>query len=202
MNAKEQHACHVPDPVVEPAPAGLPEKNQELIRIALEAKKTDWEVAPGIAISGYGYNGQVPGPIIEAKQGVPLEITFTNNLPEPTLIHWHGLRIPAAMDGTQATQRPVAPGETFIYRFTPPDAGTFWYHPHANETEQLEKGLYGALIVRGAGEPLVDREQILVFDDVDADKQGRLAKFGGFRERHDGREGDIRLINGKAEPQL
>src|SRR5688500_1551559 len=106
------------------------------------------------------------------------------------------------MDGTQATQRPVAPGETFTYRFTPPDAGTFWYHPHQNETEQLEKGLSGALIVRGANEPIFDREQILVFDDVDADKQGRLAKFGGFRQRHDGREGNIRLINGKAEPQL
>jgi FtsP/CotA-like multicopper oxidase with cupredoxin domain len=174
----------------------------DAIRIKLEARPTDWEVAPGVTISGYGYNGQVPGPIIEARQGVPLEITFTNSLAEPTLIHWHGLQIPAAMDGTQATQRPVAPGETFTYRFTPPDAGTFWYHPHANETEQLEKGLYGALIVRSADEPVVDGEQILVFDDVNADKKGRLAKFGGFRERHDGREGDIRLINGKAEPEL
>ncbi len=172
------------------------------IRIALEARETNWEVAPGVTIAGYGYNGQVPGPVIEARQGEPIEIAFTNRLSEPTLIHWHGLRVPAAMDGTQATQRPVAPGETFVYRFTPPDAGTFWYHPHANETEQLEKGLYGAFIVRGADEPVVDREQILVFDDVNADRQGRLAKFGGFRERHDGREGDIRLINGKAEPQL
>ncbi|MGZ7030694.1 MAG: multicopper oxidase family protein [Thermoanaerobaculia bacterium] len=62
--------------------------------------------------------------------------------------------------------------------------------------------MYGAFIVRGADEPVVDREQILVFDDVDADKKGRLAKFGGWRQRHDGREGDFRLINGKAEPQL
>ncbi|MGZ7078289.1 MAG: multicopper oxidase family protein [Thermoanaerobaculia bacterium] len=176
--------------------------DREVIRVALEAKPTEWTVASGVTISGYGFNGQVPGPIIEARQGVPLEIKFTNHLAEPTLIHWHGLRIPAAMDGTQATQRPVAPGETFTYRFTPPDAGTFWYHPHLNETQQLEKGLYGAFIVRGADEPVVDREQILVFDDVDADKKGRLAKFGGWRQRHDGREGDFRLINGKAEPQL
>ncbi|MGZ4809203.1 MAG: multicopper oxidase family protein, partial [Thermoanaerobaculia bacterium] len=176
--------------------------DREVIRVALEAKPTEWTVASGVTISGYGFNGQVPGPIIEARQGVPLEIRFTNHLAEPTLIHWHGLRIPAAMDGTQATQRPVAPGETFTYRFTPPDAGTFWYHPHLNETQQLEKGLYGAFIVRGADEPVVDREQILVFDDVDADKKGRLAKFGGWRQRHDGREGDFRLINGKAEPQL
>lgn len=195
------HRCHTAAP--EPQSEAIEQpSNQEAIKIALEARETDWEVSPGVTISGYGYNGQVPGPVIEARQGVPLEITFTNRLPEPTLIHWHGLQIPAAMDGTQATQRPVAPGETFIYRFTPPDAGTFWYHPHQNETEQLEKGLYGALIVRGESEPVVDREQILVLDDVNADKQGRLAKFGGFRERHDGREGDIRLINGKAEPQL
>ena len=170
--------------------------------IELEARETSWEVAPGETIAGYGYNGQVPGPVIEAKQGVPLEIRFTNRLPEPTLIHWHGLRIPAAMDGTQMVQTPVQPGETFTYRFTPPDAGTFWYHPHANETEQLEKGLYGALVVRGADEPIVDGEQVLVLDDVRLDRQNRLAKFGGFRERHDGREGDVRLINGQAEPQL
>jgi FtsP/CotA-like multicopper oxidase with cupredoxin domain len=175
---------------------------RDMVRVELEARETSWEISPGRTVSGYGYNGQVPGPVIEAKQGVPLEIRFTNNLPEPTLIHWHGLRIPAAMDGTQAVQRPVQPGETFTYRFTPPDAGTFWYHPHANETRQLEKGLYGALIVRGADEPTVDREQILVFDDLELDKQGGIAKFGGLKERHDGREGDVRLINGKAEPEL
>ena len=88
----------------------------------------------------FAFNGQVPGTVLEVKQGVPLEIEFTSGLPEPTVIHWRGLRIPAAMDGTEVVQRPVQPGETFTYRFTPPDAGTFWYHPHANETEQLDKG--------------------------------------------------------------
>jgi len=201
MSSNHHHHAHhhfvEPETVVEEL-----HPTEPALRIALEARATDWEVAPGLTISGYGYNGQVPGPVIEAKQGEPVEIAFTNNLPEPTMIHWHGLRVPPSMDGTPATQRPVAPGETFVYRFTPPDAGTFWYHPHMNETEQLEKGLYGAFIVRGADEPVVDREQVLVFDDVDADKKGRLAKFGGLRQRHDGREGDIRLINGKAEPQL
>lgn len=170
--------------------------------VELEARETRWEIGGGLTVSGFGYNGQVPGPVIEAKQGVPLEVRFTNRLSEPTLIHWHGLRIPAAMDGTQHVQRPVRPGETFTYRFTPPDAGTFWYHPHANEIEQLEKGLYGALIVRGDDEPLVDREQILVFDDVKIGKEGQIAKFGGLKQRHDGREGDVRLINGKQEPEL
>src|SRR5687767_8735982 len=202
MKAHDHHGHHP----VAPASAGMaveqPSSDPRTVRIALEARETNWEVAPGVTIAGFAYNGQVPGPTIELKRGVPVEIEFTNRLSEPTLIHWHGLRIPAAMDGTQSTQRPVEPGQTFTYRFTPPDAGTFWYHPHANETEQLEKGLYGAFIVRGDDEPVVDREQVLVLDDVNADKQGRLAKFGGFRERHDGREGDIRLINGKAEPQL
>jgi FtsP/CotA-like multicopper oxidase with cupredoxin domain len=106
------------------------------------------------------------------------------------------------MDGTQAVQPSVQPGETFVYRFTPPDAGTFWYHPHTNETEQMEKGLYGALLVRGADEPTVDREQVLVFDDLKLDRRGRIAKFGGLKQRHDGREGNVRLVNGRAEPEL
>ncbi|HYI09283.1 MAG TPA: multicopper oxidase family protein [Thermoanaerobaculia bacterium] len=220
MNAHHHHGHHPIAPANLDAAAEQPSNDPRTVRIALEARETNWEVAPGVTIAGFGYNGQVPGPTIELTQGVPVEIEFTNRLSEPTLIHWHGLRIPAAMDGTDSTQKPVEPGETFTYRFTPPDAGTFWYHPHANETEQLEKGLYGAFIVRGDDqpgvgrqqiqpsadrqqiEPVVDREQTLIFDDVNADKQGRLAKFGGFRERHDGREGDIRLINGKAEPEL
>ena len=111
------------------------------------------------------------------------------------MIHWHGLRIPAAMDGTEIVQRPVQPERHFTYRFTPPDAGTFWYHPHLNETEQLEKGLYGALIVRAADELTLDGEKVLVFDDLRVDKRGQIAKFGGLKDRHNGREGNVRLIN-------
>jgi FtsP/CotA-like multicopper oxidase with cupredoxin domain len=173
-----------------------------IVRYRLEAGEVDWEIAPGRKVRGYGFNGQVPGPILEAKQGVPLQIEFTNRLPEPTVIHWHGLRIPAAMDGTEVVQRPVQPGETFTYRFTPPDAGTFWYHPHANETEQLEKGLYGALIVRAADELALDGEKILVFDDLRVDESGQIAKFGGLMDRHNGREGNVRLINGTSEPEF
>src|ERR1043166_2202684 len=186
MESKNQHACHVPAPapLADNSTSELKHDDRDVIRVALEAKPTEWAVAPGVAIAGYGFNGQVPGPGIEASQGVPIEIEFKNSLPEPTLIHWHGLRIPAPMDGTQATQRPVAPGETFTYRFTPPDAGTFWYHSHANETEQMEKGLYGALIVRAAGELELDGEKTLVFDDLRVDKGGQIAKFGGLKDRH------------------
>jgi FtsP/CotA-like multicopper oxidase with cupredoxin domain len=100
----------------------------------LEARETAWEVAPGYTIKGYGFNGKVPGPTIEARLGATLVVRLKNGLPEPTTIHWHGLRVPTAMDGTEAVRRPVRPGEMFEYRFELPDAGTFWYHPHINET--------------------------------------------------------------------
>jgi FtsP/CotA-like multicopper oxidase with cupredoxin domain len=91
---------------------------------------------------------------------------------------------------------------SFEYRFVLPDAGTFWYHPHTHETEQLEKGLYGALIVRGPDEPKLDGERVLVLDDLKLDRHGNLARFGGWKERHQGRLGDVRLVNGRAEPEL
>jgi FtsP/CotA-like multicopper oxidase with cupredoxin domain len=106
------------------------------------------------------------------------------------------------MDGTEMVQRPVQPGATFEYRFTPPDAGTFWYHPHMHETVQLESGLYGALIVRGPDEPQLDGERVLILDDLKLDRSGQIARFGGWKERHEGRLGDARLVNGRVEPEL
>jgi FtsP/CotA-like multicopper oxidase with cupredoxin domain len=178
---------------------------EQVVRVTLEAAAIPWRYAPGHVVTGYGLNGQIPGPVIEAEQGIPLEIQLKNNLPEATVIHWHGLRIPAAMDGTEHVQPLVQPGETFTYRFTPPDAGTFWYHSHANETVQLERGLYGALIVRGKDEPNLDGEQVLVLDDLKVDRKGQIAPFGGLgglMDRHNGREGNVRLVNGQSEPEL
>lgn len=117
---------------------------------------------------------------------------LTNRLAEPTTIHWHGLRLPAPLDGTGMVQRPVAPGETFVYRFRLPDAGTFWYHSHSNETVQMERGLHGALVVRGAGEPRLDAERVLVLDDVALDRAGEIRPPGWWVEHHDGRQGDTR----------
>jgi FtsP/CotA-like multicopper oxidase with cupredoxin domain len=179
-----------------------PDAGRRVISIALEASEVEWTIAAGTTIQAWAFNGQVPGPVIEGRVGDVLDITLTNRLPEPTAIHWHGLRVPAPMDGTEMVQRLVQPGESFTYRFKLLDAGTFWYHPHANETVQLERGLYGALIVRGEGEPMLDREQVLVLDDLKLDRQGRIAKFGGFVQWHDGREGNARLVNGKVEPLL
>lgn len=92
------------------------------------------------------------------------------------------------VDGTQDVQKTVAPGDTFEYRFALPDAGTFWYHPHTNETVQLERGLYGVLVVRGDDEPRDDAERVLVFDDVRLNRRGSIAKPGAVIERHNGRQ--------------
>jgi FtsP/CotA-like multicopper oxidase with cupredoxin domain len=175
---------------------------ERTVDVQLEAGETEWEIAPGRVVSGYAFNGQVPGPTIEADVGDTLVVALTNALPEPTSIHWHGLRVPAEMDGTELVQQPVQPGETFEYRFVLPDAGTFWYHPHTNETVQLEKGLYGALIVRGQDEPRFDAERVLLLDDLKLDRKGNIARFGGWRERHDGRLGETRLVNGEADPEV
>jgi FtsP/CotA-like multicopper oxidase with cupredoxin domain len=100
--------------------------------VDLEVGEVEWEYATGRRVRGYGYNGRVPGPVIEARQGQTLLVRLRNRLPEPTTIHWHGLRVPAAMDGTELVQRPTPPGGSCEYRFDLPDAGTFWYHPHTN----------------------------------------------------------------------
>ena len=134
--------------------------------------------------------------------GDTIEVRLKNSLPQATTIHWHGVRVPAEMDGTEAVQPPVGPGETFEYRFVVPDAGTYWYHSHTNETEQLERGLYGALIVREPSEPEFDAERILHLDDLKLGPDGDLAPFGDEHEHHAGREGDVRLLNGRQEPDL
>ena len=181
--------------------SSIVEKNPEVI-VELEAYAAEWEVAPGRTLQGWTYNGQVPGPTIEANVGDTVVVRLTNRLDEPTTIHWHGLEVPAEMDGTQVVQRLVEPDETFEYRFNVRTAGTFWYHSHHNETVQMERGLYGAFIVRGNDEPVLDRDRVFVLDDVKVNRKGDFAKFGGWMDGHMGREGGVRLVNGVQEPMI
>jgi FtsP/CotA-like multicopper oxidase with cupredoxin domain len=182
--------------------AAQPTAGGTVVNVALEAREIEWEFVPGVRTRAWGYNGQTPGPVLEARVGDVLQVELTNRLAEPTTLHWHGLRLQAPMDGTESTQPVVAPGGTFTYRFLLPDAGTFWYHPHFHETTQLEMGLYGALIVRGADEPQLDVERVLVLDDVKLDAAGQIEPLGGFVEAHDGRQGRTLLINGRGSPEL
>ena len=173
-----------------------------VVSVELDAREAEWRFARDRTIRAFAYNGVVPGPLIEAEVGDTVEVRLTNSLPQATTIHWHGVRVPAHMDGTEAVQPPVEPGGVFDYRFVVPDAGTFWYHSHTNETEQLERGLYGALIVRDPREPAFDDERVLILDDLKLDAEGEVAPFGDEHEHHAGREGDVRLVNGALEPEL
>jgi FtsP/CotA-like multicopper oxidase with cupredoxin domain len=166
----------------------------------LEASEFTWEIKPGKTIRAWGFNGQVPGPVLKAKQGDTLKVKVINKLPEATMVHWHGIRLPAAMDGTGEVQQPIAPGESFEYRFEVPDAGTFWYHSHQNETVQMERGMYGSIVVEDESELVVDNERVLLIDDMKLTSNNDFkhhAAIGRWIERHDGREGSTNLINGK-----
>ncbi len=148
----------------------------------------------------WGYNGRVPGQEIRTPQGKPFAADLLNALPQPTTIHWHGIRIDNAMDGVaNLTQAPVAANKTFAYRFTPPDAGTYWYHPHNRTWEQLARGLYGPFIVEEEKPPTVDQDLVLMFDDWRIGDDGAIdeASFGNFHDlSHSGRLGNILTVNG------
>jgi len=145
----------------------------------------------------WSYNGQVPGPLIRARQGERLQVEVENQLAEPTTVHWHGLRIPVAMDGVPwLSQPPIAPGERFTYSFDLTDAGTFWYHPHIDSSQQLGRGLKGVLIVDEAQPPEVDRELLWVLDDWRLDRDAQVAPFGAMMDAsHAGRLGNVVVVN-------
>ena len=172
----------------------------------LEATEFSWEIAPGKTIQAWGFNKQLPGPVLRANMGDTMVIRMTNHLSEPTTIHWHGICLPASMDGTDAVQKPIEPGEVFEYRFIVKDAGTFWYHAHTNETVQMERGMYGAIIVEGEADPVVDGERIFMIDDMKLDENNNFTKPSWFIpeviERHDGRQGNTLLLNGKEDLKI
>lgn len=159
----------------------------------------------GRLLKVWAYNGQVPGPILRVRLGEEVVVHLTNDLPQPTTIHWHGVRVPNAMDGVPGvTQDPVPPGGTFTYRFVPKDAGTFWFHPHVRGAEQVERGLYGVLVVDDEATLPYTRDEVWVLDDW------RLGRDGEIDDRfvtrhdlaHDGRWGQIVTVNGDAAQRL
>jgi len=129
----------------------------------LDVSVIKWNILPYEQVAAYAYNRQVPGPRIRITQGDQVRFNVTNNLPEATTIHWHGLILPNAMDGpADITQKPIEPGQKFTYEFTVQQAGTYFYHPHKEPDRQQALGLYGALIVdpktTPASQPAYDLE--------------------------------------------
>ena len=155
------------------------------------------------------YNGQVPAPRLEANPGDRVKIHFTNNLSQPTNIHYHGLHIPITSNADNVFLR-IEPGEQLTYEFTIPQnhpAGTFWYHPHLHGlvAEQLFGGLAGLFVVRGELDEIPEikaaQEEFLVLQDFALDDNGRLMG-SSHMSLMSGREGDIITVNGRVNPNL
>jgi len=189
-----------------------------IVEVNLIAAETEVELKPGVSTTVWAYNGTVPGPQIEANVGQTLIINFTNLLPEPTTIHMHGVELPANVDGNNIAQELIPPGGSFRYKFKVLNAATHWYHPHVKTNEQIEKGLYGPLLLRDpAQEKRVGipkrRDFTLVVDDILLDDAGQISEFATdlsvpmspivrAEEIFNARHGNTFLVNGVELPTL
>ena len=185
------------EPLVEP---------RGVTEITLTASASTVELMDGVQTEVWSYNGTVPGPQIRVPFGNMLRINFENQLPQETTIHFHGIRVPNAFDGVPGvTQPPVPPGGTFTYEFTPKDSGTYWYHPHVNASEQVERGLYGTIVVEDpAVGPRYTDDMVWVIDDWLLTEAGQVySRFVTQRDlAHDGRWGNVVTVNGKQRPKF
>jgi FtsP/CotA-like multicopper oxidase with cupredoxin domain len=155
----------------------------------------------------FGYNGQYPGPLIQADQGTTIVVRVTNDIQMPTTIHWHGVRLENRFDGVPGvTQAAIQQGESYIYEVRVPDAGMFWYHPHTREDVQQDLGLFGNLLVTSPDPDYygpANREEMFVLDDILMDSQG-LIPYGDRAPTHAlmGRFGNVMLVNGQTDYTL
>jgi FtsP/CotA-like multicopper oxidase with cupredoxin domain len=178
----------------------------KIVEIDLTARVADVQVAPGKTVHAWTYDGGIPGPLIRAHVGDRVIVHFTNQLPQPTTIHWHGVRVPIEMDGVPDISQPeMKTGDTFTYDFVVRDAGLFWYHPHVMSAAQVGFGLSGALLVEDPADAVgVSDTLTLVLSDIGFDGKGVLepADGGGVAGMVLGREGEYLLANGKVNPTL
>ncbi len=162
-----------------------------------ESRVMTWGLGDAPALSG------VP-PVLRMRQGEPFAARLVNELDEPTTVHWHGLRIPNAMDGVpEMTQPYVYPGDGFDYTFTPPDAGTFWYHPHCNTLTQMGHGMTGVIVVENPADPVFDAEIVLNLRDWRLGADGSfIAPFKPRDAARGGTYGTVRTANWQRAPQF
>ncbi len=177
-----------------------------LVEVDLVARESVIDLVEAGPTTVWTYNGTVPGPQIEVEVGDTVRATLTNELTSPTSIHWHGIRVPNDMDGVPGlNQTALAPGESFTYEFTPPDPGTYWYHSHTLGSEQLDRGLYGAIIVRNPAEvESFDVDATWILDDWLLDETGQIIEefFDNHVAMHHGRYGELVTANGEPAPIL
>lgn len=132
----------------------------------LTAKESMLHLDDNTMKNAWTYNGTVPGPQLRVKQGETIKVVLKNELPEPVTIHWHGLPVPNNMDGIPGvTQNAVKPGESFTYQFKVEVPGTYWYHSHQKSVDQVDKGLYGSIVVEPKNPEPFDKDFTLVLDE-------------------------------------
>jgi manganese oxidase len=135
----------------------------------LTCKVVQWETEPGKKITAWSYNGVVPGPQIRVRQGDRVRLNVSNELPESTAVHFHGLELPNCQDGVPfITQPPIKPGASYVYEFTVPNAGSHMYHSHHNAAKQVGLGLLGAFVVEPrakASHDTVDVDYVMILND-------------------------------------
>ena len=169
------------------------------------ASESSVEIFEGHPTAVWSYNSTVPGPEIRVRKGDMLRITFTNNLPQESTLHFHGIRVPNDMDGVPfVTQDPVQPGDSFVYTFTPKDAGTFWFHPHENTSEQLDRGLYGTIIVEDMYTGRYSQDVVWVVDDWLLEETYQINPHFVTQHdlTHDGRWGNVITVNSLTEESV
>ncbi len=187
------------------APRDLFASSHSAHHLVAKASKANIVLEQGFKTSVWSYNDQIPGPLLRYRQGDTLSVEVENRLDEPTTVHWHGVRVPIAMDGVpHISQKPIAPNSSHSYEFKLEDAGTFWYHPHFNSAEQIGMGLHGILIVDEHQPPAADREALWVLDDWRMNQEAQLVEFSrNLRDAsHNGRIGNVVTVNGTIEDEF
>lgn len=195
-----------------PGPAVLRNESRapHTVEVTITAEPVRLSLIPGKSTVGYAYNGRVPGPLLEVYEGDKVIVHFRNRLPEPTSIHWHGLHIPNAMDGSPLQM--IAAGANFDYvlPIEKGSAGTYWYHPHPDQATgiQIAKGLFGALIIRSRDDPLRGiPEKLIVLSDNRFHADGSFdfappESLQGGIDFENGREGSPIFVNGRIMPTI
>lgn len=199
-----------PEALASPREARDLDPDPSVVRVRLRAEPA-LHLIDGVEAPGYAYDGLLPGPTIRGRIGDTLFVEFENALDAPTTIHWHGMSVPYAMDGVTWQTDPVVAGEHFVYTFQLKAAGTFWYHPHFDSAGQVDRGLYGALVVEDPTEPDLE-ELVLVFDrwgevleSQGSRVHGALPASPGVQVLHDdGAASSVGAwtVNGRVRPKL
>ena len=180
------------------------------VEVNLTAAVAKLSLRPGVTSEVFAYNGHVPGPTLDVREGDHVVIHFKNELPEATTVHWHGIHLPFESDGSPF--HPIKPGESHDYEFTVRSgtAGTYWYHPHPDHRTgfAIGKGLFGAIVVHAAQDPLPPMgEKLLVLSDNRFLADGTIdfpdpASHHGGVDEENGREGPVLFVNGQVMPTI